>query len=830
MAHTKQPRVSDNDKDPRRFKCTSCNKSFKRSEHCARHELMHTQERPFPCRKCGKRYGRKDLLRRHERTIHAEQYVNDDGHDMPENSPSSNASENSDPCDPTNMQDSRREAPALHNIPSSLPQPLGKDARSQDTQDSNAPSLPGEVGSTLQAAPLMYHVNGLSPPLGSSLRQDGLQFPSLSTFGDHGTPMGSDPLFMHLLLGGTPDSTRYTGIDGMNRTVLTTNGEREIPPTSASPQDVNLTIAGANPSSVHPMAAWGTNPGAGFLEGLGPMDFQLDLGTSPSDTWSGDPSNLTRSLPTIRREKFVQSPQYLINETDFERIHKDASVQLGNSGPDCNFLKLNELQQFIKSYVECFHKHLPFIHLPSFSPLNTPSPLIFAMASIGALYRLKRRRAYDFFRLSETIQSAESCFRDVQQDGFHDAGPFIPVSTLRLYIHVGERLTPQQEYQWRRIDLQNIATNRETMTWSDWINFEETKRALCAMFILSDSIMITFNITPGFVIDRDLMIEAPDDDELWAAKTAEEWEELQRSHPNNPQHTIQSILECMIRAPPTTPNNKPCRICGFTALVVMHAINIYLWHLNQLAQSVSSFSLGIWPHENLRTTLLRAAMSTLERTEAALQAGRSDDYKLAWDDLEHVLVFNCSAVLRAGYSRLLPPSHSFNRLVLLVDDHDALSRAAKTYVNAPLERNEFVTEAARKAYEGFKAPVTIGATLVSKTAAFSWSLEQAVAGWDSALLLTKWIYSMEVDAAGQQPSTEELQLVDDLRSLLAEMQYEHELDNEVYPLAALLARAWATLLGDVWVWGITPRMAEILNLLAVEYQRQADSDQGNTAQ
>ncbi|KAJ5423965.1 hypothetical protein N7491_009181 [Penicillium cf. griseofulvum] len=279
-------------------------------------------------------------------------------------------------------------------------------------------------------------------------------------------------------------------------------------------------------------------------------------------------------------------------------------------------------------------------------------------------------------------------------------------------------------------------------------------------------------MTPGFVIDRDLMIEAPDSNELWVAKTAEEWEELQRSQPNSPQHTIQSILECMIRAPPTSPNNEPYSISGFTALVVMHAINIYLWHLNQLAQT----------------------------------AGRSDDYKVAWDDPEHTLVFNCSAVLRAGYSRLLPPSHSFNRLALLVDDREVLSRAVKTYVNAPLERNDFVTKAARKAYEGFKGPVTIGVTLVSKTAAFSWGIEHAVAGWDSgescrlslpiALLLTKWVYSMEVDVAGQQPSNEELQLVDDLRSLLAEVQYEHERNIEGNSLAALLARAWAALLGD----------------------------------
>ncbi|KZN89771.1 Transcriptional regulator [Penicillium chrysogenum] len=491
MAPTKQPRISDNGKEPRRFTCMSCNKSFKRSEHCARHELMHTQERPFPCRKCGKRYGRKDLLRRHERTIHAEQYVNNAGHDMPENSPSSNASENPDPCDPPNMEDSDSEGPALHNISSSLPQPLGKGPLPQETQDNDVPSMPGEVESSLQVAPLMYHTNGLSLPSGSSLYQYGLQFPSLSTVGGHDTPTGSDPLFMHLLLGGTPGATRYTGIDDINGVVSAPNGEREIPPTSTSSQDVNHT----NPAAEHPIgAACGTTLGDGFLDGLGSLDFQADLGTSPSHMWSRDPSNLTQSLPTILQEKSDQSPRYIINETDFERIHRDASVQLGNPDPDSTS-----------------------------KPDGTSRPRLWVLQT----------------KILLTMFAVFSHRRSLASEMFSKIG-FMML-----------------EYQWRRIDLQNLATNRKTMTWSDWINFEQTKRALCVMFILSDSLMITFNMTPGFVIDRDLMIEAPASNELWAAKTSDEWEELQRSHPNSPQHTIQSILECMIHAPPTPPNSEP---------------------------------------------------------------------------------------------------------------------------------------------------------------------------------------------------------------------------------------------------------------------------------
>ncbi|KAL2786638.1 hypothetical protein BJX66DRAFT_341956 [Aspergillus keveii] len=49
--------------------------TFKRSEHCARHQRGHTQEKPFPCRYCPKSYTRADVVVRHEKDLHWEQYV-----------------------------------------------------------------------------------------------------------------------------------------------------------------------------------------------------------------------------------------------------------------------------------------------------------------------------------------------------------------------------------------------------------------------------------------------------------------------------------------------------------------------------------------------------------------------------------------------------------------------------------------------------------------------------------------------------------------------------------------------------------------------------------
>ncbi|CAK7264466.1 Up in starvation [Sporothrix epigloea] len=59
-------------KKSQRFYCTefpSCNLSFTRSEHLARHIRKHTGERPFECH-CQRRFSRLDNLRQHAQTVH----------------------------------------------------------------------------------------------------------------------------------------------------------------------------------------------------------------------------------------------------------------------------------------------------------------------------------------------------------------------------------------------------------------------------------------------------------------------------------------------------------------------------------------------------------------------------------------------------------------------------------------------------------------------------------------------------------------------------------------------------------------------------------------
>ena len=47
----------------RTYTCRHCARVFKRSEHCARHERVHTQEKPFACAYCDRKYARKCVIR-----------------------------------------------------------------------------------------------------------------------------------------------------------------------------------------------------------------------------------------------------------------------------------------------------------------------------------------------------------------------------------------------------------------------------------------------------------------------------------------------------------------------------------------------------------------------------------------------------------------------------------------------------------------------------------------------------------------------------------------------------------------------------------------------
>ena len=201
----------------------------------------------------------------------------------------------------------------------------------------------------------------------------------------------------------------------------------------------------------------------------------------------------------------------------------------------------------------------------------------------------------------------------------------------------------------------------------------------------------------------------------------------------------------------------------------------------------------------LAHSILTTTFASLVRWHTALGHGSVETPEAAYyNNASSIpLVFNCHALLRIAYVRLFGNSAHFPKMILLASDDAEIAAAMKTYVAGPQPRNAFLTKSIAKAYEGFITPVRLGHLLIKKTAALSWSVEHAVAAWDSVLFVSKWVHAVQMMEGGVADG-EEGGIVAQLGGWLEEMEFGWDGTGS---LAAAVTRAWAGFLTDTWVWG-----------------------------
>lgn len=114
------------------------------------------------------------------------------------------------------------------------------------------------------------------------------------------------------------------------------------------------------------------------------------------------PSN----LPRLVKDKPPRIPSFVADDALHASICKDLAERLGSPDVSQEVPSSKLLQGFLASFMECYYRHQPFIHLPTLSTVDSPSPLTLAMCCIGALYRLDRRRAQRLYAIG--TQSIET--------------------------------------------------------------------------------------------------------------------------------------------------------------------------------------------------------------------------------------------------------------------------------------------------------------------------------------------------------------------------------------------------------------------------------------
>lgn len=70
---------------------------------------------------------------------------------------------------------------------------------------------------------------------------------------------------------------------------------------------------------------------------------------------------------------------------------------------DFVFPSRHTLTRFLEGYISGLHEHLPFLHLPTFSPAETAPELLLAILAVGAQYRFEKNRGYALWYAAKAI-------------------------------------------------------------------------------------------------------------------------------------------------------------------------------------------------------------------------------------------------------------------------------------------------------------------------------------------------------------------------------------------------------------------------------------------
>lgn len=130
----------------------------------------------------------------------------------------------------------------------------------------------------------------------------------------------------------------------------------------------------------------------------------------------GSPSSVAPHHPfgpvplAVDARRHSAPPAILFDSAAYDCLRTDLTERLGCPHLARQLPPARMCQSFFSSFLESFHCHFPMIHLRTLDLNCTPSPLILAMCSIGAVYRLDRRRARRLYNLArEEIENV--CMR-----------------------------------------------------------------------------------------------------------------------------------------------------------------------------------------------------------------------------------------------------------------------------------------------------------------------------------------------------------------------------------------------------------------------------------
>lgn len=419
---------------------------------------------------------------------------------------------------------------------------------------------------------------------------------------------------------------------------------------------------------------------------------QRSLNTAQDQLSSNPPPRPRGRPPKVPKISPADPSRHVFTEAARSRVISDITARLSKDSVR-DFPSAQVLHRYFVSFLTIFNAHLPIFHVPSLSIVETPAPLLLSMCSIGALLQSEfdaanrlRSLANDAVRRTSTeiqrpLWEAQCILLSIIQAAFGGGGGGVRWAMEKLGFF-------RQEFASRRTSL--LGAPRDISDWSTWIERESTKRLLLGMYVVSSLLNLSYDLPPCISMMDDLQIEMPASERIWVAPDAVRWQQEMASNADFHGLDVSQALTRLLYDNSFDPA-RDARWPAFAVLVLMHALNVRLWHVSQSTQSFENFAIDPKMAEQMKDLCIRQTEEAFKRCYRILEQSNGS---LA--DSEGVLVFNGLAVLRSCFVRVFTSSGSFNRAALYRDDLKTTQQAAEEFSGVHQVRAAFVTKAVAK--------------------------------------------------------------------------------------------------------------------------------------
>lgn len=511
--------------------------------------------------------------------------------------------------------------------------------------------------------------------------------------------------------------------------------------------------------------------------------------------------------------------------------------------------------RYLAAYINGFHEHMPFLHIPTMSVDTCSIELILALAAVGAQYTFEGEKGVELFSVSRAIATHRIRRRDARLVELHrqaelDRSPSrepgmssMRQSPVRAASTVGPLGLPtgaddvtagedlmqtaqallllmalctwakHKEILREALAIQSVLATlirddgldneplRSGASWEEWIRRETIKRTKFIVYGFSNLHCIVYNIPP-FILTSEVNLTLPCSTREFKATTQDAWVEARR-HVAEEVHFQDALQKLFSKdGREVTQRNSSA---GNYALI--HALIQHIFFVRQVVRCRFD-----GPRE-----LSQDDVASVENALRNWQTGWKNNPESSLDPMSPngPVAFNSTALLRLAYIRLYVDTAG-----RALDTRDPVLIANAFRSGPAIKRSPKITRAVLHSAHALSIPVKIGYRLVAKTQSFIWSIQHSLCTLECAYLMSKWLEALSIPNPEVPITEDERRITAIVKNMLDETEFALPPDvlvdspSYIKHLSAGVLRVWATIFKGAQTWAIVDVIGSALNLYA----------------